>query len=119
MKVIKNKYVRLITATFSYYYKHKFNCIKSLCNCHSLLPFYLNFIKTPVLIVLLYTTCTSLLILHAYSFFSPTVMPSLHIFHIEHFCRVYSAAQVIFSIFHLLHQCFFFFYFSIFVLIEQ
>ena len=119
MKVIKNKYVRLITATFSYYYKHKFNCIKSLCNCHSLLPFYLNFIKTPVLIVLLYTTCTSLLILHAYSFFSPTVMPSLQIFHIEHFCRVYSAAQVIFSISHLLHQCFFFFYFSIFVLIEQ
>ena len=44
MKVIKSKYVRLITATFCYYYKHKFNCIKYLCNCHSLLQFHLNFI---------------------------------------------------------------------------
>ena len=99
MKVIKNKYVRLITGTFWYYYKHKFNCIKSLRNCHSLLQFHLNFITTKK------SSFNSTVVYYLYIFVNISYLQffqlllwctSLQILHVEHFCRVYNAGPKLF-----------------------
>ena len=99
MKVSKNKYVRLITATLCYYYKHKFNCIKYLCNCHSLLQFHLNFVTIKN------SSFNNTIVYYLYIFANTSSLQFFQPYSDGLACTFYALS--IFAVFKVLHQSYF------------